>query len=100
MVVLLDTHTILWYAFGDTRLSTKARSLIDNSTNERFVSIASPWEVTIKVSTGKLRLAKPVGIFFSERIRQNGLIMLPITPRMSPASLPCYSITETHLTEC
>jgi PIN domain nuclease of toxin-antitoxin system len=79
MGLLLDTHTLLWYAFGDSRLSGKARALIDDSANEKFLSIASPWEVGIKVSSGKLTVAKPVDVFFADQIRLLSLHLLPIT---------------------
>ncbi len=79
MQLLMDTHTLLWFTLASPKMSRKARELIEEPTNDKFVSIASPWEVGIKVSTGKLTLAKPVDIFFSERMHQNGFIMLPIS---------------------
>lgn len=46
MRYLLDTHAILWYLFGDSRLSDNARNLIDN--NDCYFSYASFWEISIK----------------------------------------------------
>ena len=66
MRILVDTHTILWYAFGNTRMTTLARGLIDDQANLKFLSIATPWEVGIKVSSGKLTVTKPVDVFFSD----------------------------------
>ena len=54
MKYLLDTHTLLWFLKGDKKLSDKARGLIDNPANRKFLSIASLWEIAIKVSLGKL----------------------------------------------
>lgn len=55
MSVLLDTHVVLWYVMGDPRLSNKARELIDTKTG-LFFSIASLWEISIKLNIGKLQL--------------------------------------------
>ena len=57
MRLLLDTHTFLWFIGGNVNLSNKARQLIENRDNQRFLSIASLWEMSIKVSIGKLKLA-------------------------------------------
>ena len=50
MKYLLDTHTLLWFLMGDKKLSHKARRLIDNPENKKLLSIASLWEIAIKVS--------------------------------------------------
>lgn len=58
MRYILDTHAFIWYATGDEKLSSTAKSLIE-SFNERFVSIASIWEMAIKVNIGKLEFKEP-----------------------------------------
>ncbi|MCU0418592.1 MAG: type II toxin-antitoxin system VapC family toxin [Cyclobacteriaceae bacterium] len=58
MNVLLDTHSLLWMAEGDNRLSVTARAEIENRNNLRFVSVASYWEMAIKLQLGKLQLKK------------------------------------------
>ncbi len=67
MRLLLDTHTFLWFIGGDGRLSDHARTLILDPTNERFLSIASLWEMAIKTSLGKLKLALPFTTSSSSR---------------------------------
>lgn len=79
MPLLLDTHTILWYAFGNQNLSSLARTLIDDPAEEKFLSIASPWEVGIEVSSGKLSVAQPVDDFFADQMRRLSLRLLPIS---------------------
>jgi hypothetical protein len=58
--LLLDTHTFLWFIGGDAALSPYARQLIEDRTNERLLSIASLWEMAIKVSLGRLTGSAPV----------------------------------------
>ncbi|MBN8559446.1 MAG: type II toxin-antitoxin system VapC family toxin [Leptolyngbya sp. UWPOB_LEPTO1] len=62
MRLLLDTHAFLWFIAGSSDLSNKARTLIEDPNNQRFLSVASLWEMSIKVSIGKL----DIGMTFTE----------------------------------
>jgi len=53
MRLLLDTHSFLWFIEGSTRLSSRARTLIEDNTNDVCLSLASVWEMAIKISLGK-----------------------------------------------
>ena len=53
---LLDTPTFLWFLNGDEQLSKKARLSIEDQKSTKFISIASIWEIAIKLSLGKLEL--------------------------------------------
>lgn len=77
MKLLLDTHTVIWFLNGDKNLSEKAKNYILNIQNEKFVSIASIWEVAIKISLGKLSFNKGTKGFV-KLIEDNGFIILPI----------------------
>ena len=79
MHLLLDTHTFLWFTRASPELSDTARVLIEDAKNNLFLSIASPWEVGIKVSTGKLTLGRPAELFFEDRMRRSRVELLPIT---------------------
>ena len=78
MRYLLGTHVILWALDDDKRLSETAVSILRDPASEKCVSIASAWEVAIKVGKGSLRLKRGVSRFF-EAIRQNKVELLPIT---------------------
>jgi PIN domain nuclease of toxin-antitoxin system len=54
MNLLIDTQAILWFQASDPRLSDKAMELIADKKNTCFVSIASLWEIAIKVNLNKL----------------------------------------------
>ncbi len=58
MQYLLDTHALIWFLDGNTELSAKARTTIEDVNNAISVSIASLWEIAIKVSIGKLELTQ------------------------------------------
>jgi PIN domain nuclease of toxin-antitoxin system len=49
MTLLLDTHALIWFLENNPALSSKAKSLIEDSKNEVFVSIISLYEIAIKL---------------------------------------------------
>ncbi|MDR1575398.1 MAG: type II toxin-antitoxin system VapC family toxin, partial [Treponema sp.] len=73
----LDTCTVLWYLNGDSRLSVKVRDLIEDTANRILVSLASVWEVAIKVSVEKLKFPNGAAGFV-EQIKEKALTLLPI----------------------
>ena len=60
MKYLLDTHVFIWWLEADQRLSQNLKRIIDNPNNIKFVSVATFWEIIIKVHTKKLFLKTPV----------------------------------------
>ena len=64
--LLLDAHTLLWFLNDDVQLSKTARQLcIEDSANEKFVSVATCWEIAIKVGLKKLDLGEAASTFFA-----------------------------------
>ncbi len=47
-MALIDTHTFIWFMYDDSKLSNNALSRI-KSDKEVYVSIASLWEIAIKM---------------------------------------------------
>lgn len=78
MNLLLDTHVFIWFLNGDPQLSKTLKDLISDVSNKCFISIASIWEIAIKMSLKKLELQ---GSFpqINEFINQNDFEILPIT---------------------
>jgi PIN domain nuclease of toxin-antitoxin system len=79
MKLLLDTHSFLWFIDGNPRLSQHARQLIEDLTNERWLSIASLWELAIKHSMGRLTFAQPFAMLIPEQLQRNDIQILDIT---------------------
>lgn len=92
MRLLLDTHTFIWAATLDERLSSKAETLLLDNDNELFLSTASIWEIAIKTSLGKLILKQPIEQTINEQIQINGLQILNIESAhaLAVASLPWH----------
>ena len=53
---LVDTRTFIWLIDDDPKLFNTYKSLIEDLDNEIFISIASLWEMAIKISIGKLKV--------------------------------------------
>ena len=79
MNILLDTHAIKWFFDGDERLSQSAIDAICHYENDVYVSVASLWEVAIKLSIGKLQVNGGIDKFI-EAVYENGFILLDVAP--------------------
>jgi PIN domain nuclease of toxin-antitoxin system len=79
MRLLLDTHSFLWFIEGSTQLPRSARTLIEDTTNEAFLSVASLWEMAIKVSIGKLSVGQPFEAVILQQLTLNRITLLGIT---------------------
>ncbi len=76
MKLLLDSHALLWFWEGSAELSTIARRAIENPENEKFVSMATAWEIAIKVGLGKLQLDARFESLFPDMVEANGFQVL------------------------
>jgi PIN domain nuclease of toxin-antitoxin system len=79
MRLLLDTHTFLWFVQDDPSLSARAKALIKDENNEKFVSMACTWEIAIKTGIEKLVLGEPFAVFIPREIAVNHFTVQPIT---------------------
>ena len=61
MKLLLDTHVVLWWVQDDRRLGREARDAIARA-DFVWVSAASGWEVSTKVSKRQLRVTEPLQV--------------------------------------
>lgn len=92
MNLLLDFHAMLWFFWDDSRLSAKAKQLIEDPGNRKLVSIASCWEIAIKVNIGKLKLGEPSQAFLVRELTKNSFDLLSISLEHATAveTLPLY----------
>jgi PIN domain nuclease of toxin-antitoxin system len=77
---LLDTHTAIWALWGNNdKMSTKAKSIISDRTVELAVSIASAWEIAIKIGKGgEVSNMSSVAVLI-DKLRENGVEILGVT---------------------
>ena len=79
MRLLLDTHALVWWLEGSSRLSVGAGRAIADPLNEKLVSAASAWEITTKHRLGKLPGADEFASEIPWAIADEGFVELPIT---------------------
>ncbi|MFT5390586.1 MAG: PIN domain nuclease of toxin-antitoxin system [Gammaproteobacteria bacterium] len=53
MILLLDTHVLLWAAGNPERLSTTVREMLEAPDHELLFSAVSVWEIAIKFGLGR-----------------------------------------------
>ena len=76
--ILLDTNAFLYFINDDSVLSDENKSLIESQI-EILISIASLWEIAIKLSIGKLSLPDTFSNFIPLQLEKNSIDVLPIT---------------------
>jgi PIN domain nuclease of toxin-antitoxin system len=76
--VVLDTHIFLWSISEAHRLSSRVAEVIEDPANELLVSIASMWEIAIKVGIGKFVMPVPLAPYLQRQLVRHGLGVLPI----------------------
>ena len=75
--LLLDTHTFIWYSEDDANLPTSLKAEIE-AADRVCISIASLWEIAIKLNIGKLSLQSNYEAIEST-LEPAGITLLPIS---------------------
>ena len=78
MRVILDTHALLWAAIDAPALSARARALLRDPESVLFLSAASAYELTWKVSRGRLALPSDPASWVRSRMDAFRLRPMPI----------------------
>ena len=88
---LLDTHAFLWWAWDDPKGSSRARKAISRAA-DCYLSVASCWEMALKISLGKLKLPASFQNYVPEQMAVNGFRELPVEFRHTSqlVSLPFH----------
>ena|ERR1022692_874141 len=79
MDLLLDTHTFLWSLLEDSKLGPQARLRIIDPAVTVLLSIASVWEISIKIALGKLDLPAPLETILPSAMEASQIRSLAIT---------------------
>lgn len=78
MNILIDTQAIIWFAENNPQLSGPARAAMEDADNECFVSMASFWEISIKMNLGKLDIKGMSLQAFMDEVSENDFLTLDI----------------------
>jgi PIN domain nuclease of toxin-antitoxin system len=89
--LLLDTHALLWAAEDDPRLRRRARAALVANDAELLISIASVWELAIKIRTGQLKLSVSLEVYLRDRLGEGyQLLAIECTHAVAVATLPLH----------
>jgi PIN domain nuclease of toxin-antitoxin system len=78
MRLLLDTHVFIWWADNPEKLSPAALTALEDEANELILSVASVWEMQIKIQLGKLKLSLPLKELLKNQQETNNLTVSPV----------------------
>jgi len=74
--MLIDTQSFIWFVENNPRLPLKVKAMMEQS-DKLTLSVASLWEITIKVSLGKLTLSGDIATTIDKALA-NGFEIIPI----------------------
>ena len=78
MRFLIDTHIFIWFFREPELLSSTAAQVLGDERNTILLSVASIWEMQIKVDIGKLTFEEPLLDVVALQQKTNGIQLLPI----------------------
>ena len=95
MKYLIDTHILIWLAISPNEISDTILEIMENPSNDLYVSTVSLWEIAIKLSIKKLDLQ---GLEISDLVQicqEQGIriVQLPVSSVMQYKNL---SIKQNH----
>lgn len=80
-MIVLDTHTLIWWASGETeQLSAAALQAIERelSDGQIFISSISAWELSMLVAQGRIALSMDVAEWLSYVGNIEGVSFVPV----------------------
>lgn len=80
MKYLIDTHTFLWIIEDSKNLTNKVRTIYLDNSNDIYLSVASIWEMAIKISLNKLSIQGQLVKFIDRHAVENNIRLLSIQP--------------------
>ncbi len=91
-MIVLDTHTLIWWVSGAKQLSAKAKKAIESELpgGEVFVSAISAWEVAMQVAKGRLALTMDIDDWLEAVAAIEGVSFVPVNTGLAvqPVRLP------------
>ncbi len=79
-VIVLDTHTLVWWVSSDQCLSANAKAAIDKEVDggQVIVSAISAWEIAMLVERGRLVLSMDVGSWLATVAQIEAVRFVPV----------------------
>src|SRR5688572_7080934 len=84
-LILLDTHVVLWWASGDSRLSSRAEREIAKA-DDLLISPVSCWEIATLVRMERIRLDRDVYVWIDDLFGQDRVRTAQVSPQIAVAA--------------
>lgn len=78
MKVLVDTQSVIWFSLKNPQLGKTAHVILEDSQNECYVSMATFWEMSIKINLGKLDMDGLTLARFMDKVQEHNFYTLSI----------------------
>lgn len=78
MNILLDSHALVWSLLKDHRLSPNARRIFRDPPGQLHFSMISLWELSVKISIGKLRTIGSSISYLRDECIEHGIEIMPL----------------------
>jgi len=78
MNYLLDTHAFIWWISGASQWPASVTEWMSQASGSIWISVASLWEMSIKIRLGKLKMPDPFDRYVLRQIQMNRLEILPV----------------------
>lgn len=79
-MILLDTHTVLWWQAGGGRLSARASREIAKA-DSVLISPISCWEIGVLLRKERIELDRELYTWVSDLFAMEGVVSTPLTPQ-------------------
>lgn len=86
-MILLDTHTVVWLASDQEKLTKKGRELIRDNADQLYLSVASAWEICILHKRHRLELPLEPEEYVDRVIQHHGLNEVPLERKVIQLSV-------------
>lgn len=96
MNVLIDTHILLWALADTKKLGRKEKEIILSEDTTVYVSAISLWEISLKYSIGKLKIASLPLQSIIQAIEQSGYNIITLT---AAEAIGFYQLPKTAHTD-
>ena len=84
-MILLDTHTWVWWAVEGPKLSKAARRVLAKNEKKAIADITL-WEVAMLCAKGRLRFDRPVGEWLEQAVDETAVEVVPISAAVASRS--------------
>lgn len=92
---VLDTHTLIWYLEGSSRLSIRAKAIVDDSSNQFVLPLIALAEAAFLVERGRTAISS-VRDLLSDVQADPCIEVYPLTWDVFQHTLTATSIPEMH----